>query len=314
VPGVAGRAGVGAGVGAWCRRRLGAEPVEELFRTGHLSLVAGLRLADGRQVVVKARPPVERLAGCVAVQRALALAGFPCPRPLAGPEPLDGLLVTAEELVPGGKPLPARAGAAELFAGLLAELVRLAPPVSAVPPLAPSPPWVGWDRDAARLWPEADDVDVDLDSHAGPDWLDEAAVRVRARLAGLRLAPVVGHGDWESKNIRWRGQRPWVVHDWDSVVAQPEAAVAGQGAAVWPATGGPSEAASVEQTEQFLAAYEQARGRAWTRTEREVSWAAGLWVRCFNAKKDAVVGGGPQLDRLAGEVAERSRNAGIWWT
>ncbi len=137
---------------------------------------------------------------------------------------------------------------------------------------------------------------------------------MRARLAGLRLAPVVGHGDWESKNIRWRGQRPWVVHDWDSVVAQPEAAVAGQGAAVWPATGGPSEAASVEQTEQFLAAYEQARGRAWTRTEREVSWAAGLWVRCFNAKKDAVVGGGPQLDRLAGEVAERSRNAGIWWT
>lgn len=287
----------GAGIRAWCRRLLGAEPVEELFRTGHLSMVMGLRLADARQVVIKARPAVERVAGCVAVQRALALAGFPCPRPLAGPDRLGGLLVTAEELVAGGERLADQADAATLFAGLLAELVQLAPPVSALPPLGPSPPWVGWDRQGARLWPEADDLDVDLNRHPGPDWLDETAARVRTRLAGVRLAAVVGHGDWESQNIRWRGRRPWVVHDWDSVVAQPEAAIVGQAAAVWPAAGGPGEAASVEQTEQFLAAYAQARGRAWTCTERQVSWAAGLWVRCFNAKKDAVVEGGPQLDR-----------------
>jgi hypothetical protein len=35
-------------------------------------------------------------------------------------------------------------------------------------------------------------------------------------------------------------------------------------AAVWPAAGGPGEAATVEQTEAFLAAYERARGRPWT--------------------------------------------------
>jgi hypothetical protein len=290
---------------------VGAEPVEELFRTGHLSVVVGLRLADERQVVIKARPLVARVAGCVAVQQALARAGFPCPRPLAGPEPLDGLLVTAEQLVAGGDRLAGQADAAELFADLLAELVRLAPPPSAVPPLVPSPPWVGWDRQEAGLWPEADDLAVDLNCHRGPDWLDETATRVRARLADVRLAAVVGHGDWESQNIRWRGRHPLVVHDWDSVVAQPEAAIAGQAGAVWPAAGGPGEAATVEQTEHFLAAYAQARRRPWTRTERQVSWAAGLWVRCFNAKKDAVVGGGPQLDRLAGEVAVRSRNAGI---
>jgi hypothetical protein len=102
-----------------------------------------------------------------------------------------------------------------------------------------------------------------------------------------------------------------VVHDWDSVVAQPEAAIAGQAAAVWPAAGGPGEAASIAQTEQFLAAYQEARGRPWTPAEREACWAAGLWVRAFNAKKDAVVGGGPQLDRLSGEAAQRARNAGI---
>ena len=59
-----------------------------------------------------------------------------------------------------------------------------------------------------------------------------SAVRVRARLAGLGLPSVVGHGDWESQNVRWRGGQAVAVHDWDSVVAQPEAAIAGQPAAL----------------------------------------------------------------------------------
>jgi hypothetical protein len=91
-----------AGVRAWCQQQLGAEPVEELFRTGHLSMVVGLRLANNRQVVIKARPPLERVAGCKAVQQALARAGFPCPPPLAGPHQLDGLLVTPRNCWPAG--------------------------------------------------------------------------------------------------------------------------------------------------------------------------------------------------------------------
>jgi hypothetical protein len=74
---------------------------------------------------------------------------------------------------------------------------------------------------------------------------------------------------------------------------------------------GPGEAASIDQTEQFLSTYEQVRGRPWTPAEREACWAAGLWVRAFNAKKDAVGGGGPQLDRLSYEAAQRARDAGI---
>lgn len=300
-----------AAIAAWCKHRLGAEPVEVLFRAGHLSAVMGLRLTDDRRIVVKARAPSIRVRGCVAVQQALAQAGFPCPRPLAGPEPVDGWLVTAEQCRTGGEQLADGADSAEPFAGLLAELIDLAPPVAAVPSLAPSPPWVGWDRPGPELWPEADDRDQDLNQHPGPTWLDHLAVRVRSCLAELALPLVVGHGDWESQNIRWRGRRPWMVHDWDSVVAQPEAAIAGQAAAVWPAAGGPGEAASIDQTEQFLDAYQQARGRPWTPAEREACWAAGLWVRAFNAKKDAVVGGGPQLDRLSSEAAGRARNAGI---
>ena len=122
------------GMAAWCRRWLGAEPVEVLFRAGYLSAVTGLRLADGRRVLVKARRPAERLPGR-----------------------------------PGG---PGRGR-------------------------VPVPPAPG-----------------------------------RA-------------------------------------------------------------------------------GRAWTPAERQACWAAGLWVRVFNAKKQRMGGGGPHLDRLAGEVGERMARAGL---
>ncbi len=87
--------------------------------------------------------------------------------------------------------------------------------------------------------------------------------------------------------------------------------MAGLASAVWPAAGGPGEAATLEQSEQFLTAYEQARSRPWTAAERQACWAAGLWVRAFNAKKERMEGGGPQLDRLAPEVPERSARAGL---
>jgi hypothetical protein len=296
---------------AWCRRWLGADPVEVLFRAGYLSEVTGLRLADGRGVVVKARAPAARLRGCVEAQAALAAARFPCPRPLAGPAPLGVLAATAEELVPGGHLLPPGPDAAGRFASLLAELVHLAPDPAALPTLRPSPPWAAWDHDHPGLWPPPDDRDGDLNDHPGPAWLDRVAAGVRDRLAGLRLAWVVGHADWESQNLRWDGVRPLAVHDWDSAVAQPEAVVAGLAAAVWPAAGAPGEAATVEQTWLFLAAYEQARGRPWTAGERQACWAAGLWVRAFNAKKERMAGGGPHLDRLAAEVAERAARAGL---
>ena len=283
-----------------------------LFKAGHLSAVVGLRLADGREVVVKARPPAERLEACVRVQRHLWAAGFPCPEPLAGPAPLGALSATAEAFVPGGAPLEPGPDSPGLFAGLLARLVRLAPPVASLPTLEPAPPWVGWDHGEAGPWPRPDDRDADLNAHLGPAWLDEAGRRVRRRLRRLAAGPaVVGHADWESQNLRWAGRRPHAVHDWDSVVARPEAAIAGAAAAVFAATGAPATEATLGQTEAFLAAYEEARGLAFGDGERQACWAAGLWVRAFNAKKETLDGGGgPVLERLAGEVAERLRLAG----
>lgn len=62
---------------AWCRRLLGAAPSQLLFRRAHLSATIGLRLSDGREVVVKVRQPAARLHACFAVQTHMWAAGFP---------------------------------------------------------------------------------------------------------------------------------------------------------------------------------------------------------------------------------------------
>jgi hypothetical protein len=294
----------------WCDRYLGVRPVRVLFRSGNLSQVVAAELADGRQVVVKARPPEPRIAGCTAVQRHLARAGFPCPEPLSGPMQDGGVMVTAEALIPGGGQLPADVGAGP-FAALLARLISSAPSPAEVPSVAPSPPWTGWDHPGPRLWPDRDDRGRDLNSAPGPAWVDAAAWRVRQRLLTCAAPARIGHGDWESQNIRWSGTRPLAVHDWDSVIAQPEEAIVGLAAAVWPAAGGPGEAASIGQTADFLSAYQASVGATWTRRQVQLAWTAGLWVRLFNAKKDVRHGGGPQLDGLAVEISERLAQAGL---
>jgi hypothetical protein len=294
----------------WCERSLGTCVARVLFRSGHLAQVVGAELADGRSVVIKVRPFEPRIVGCVAVQARLGTAGFPCPVPLAGPAPVRGFAITAETCVPGGGQRPPEQGAAQ-FAALLARLIRSAPGAASVPSLVPSPPWTGWDHPGARLWPDHDDQGRDLNESLGPGWVDRGAGRVRQRLSACHEPLRIGHGDWESQNIRWAGERVLAVHDWDSVIAQPEVAIAGLAAAVWPAAGEPGQAATVEQSADFITCYQAAAGAHWTGPQIRQAWAAGLWVRLFNAKKDAASGGGPQLDQLAGEIDDRLTLAGL---
>jgi Ser/Thr protein kinase RdoA (MazF antagonist) len=295
----------------WCARWVGSGVVGVLFESGHLSAVTGVRLHDGREVVVKVRPSAERLTACVAVQAHLARSGFPCPTPIAGPAPFGEQVATAERLLPGGHQLQLDSDGAAAFAQLLAMLLRLAPRVDEVGPLLPSPPWVGWDHTARTLWPALDDRGRDLNAFAGPNWLDDAAGRVRQALIQADLPPVVGHGDFESQNIRWNGIQVLAVDDWDSAVAQPECAVVGAAAAVWASRGGPGEASDLAQTRDFISAYRDAAvGRRDERWER-LAWAAGLWIRLFNAKKDALDGGGPQLELIEQDYGDRLSLAGL---
>jgi hypothetical protein len=160
-------------------------------------------------------------------------------------------------LGPGGSRLEPGADSPRLFAQALAELVRLTPPVTALPTLAPPPAWVFWDHDQPGTWPLPDDRDDDLNRYPEPAWLEEVGQRVRCRLAQCHQPSVVGHADWEEPNLRWIDRRLHVVHDWDSLASRLEAAIAGV-AAVCPGFGGPGTATL---TAGWTAEILRARGR-----------------------------------------------------
>ncbi|HEY3872975.1 MAG TPA: phosphotransferase [Actinocrinis sp.] len=294
----------------WCERWLGAPPAAELFESGYLSTVKGLRLADGREVVVKVRPGEPRQAGCAEVHRALRAAGFPCPEPLVDLQPLGGHVASAEVLVPDAGQAPPRSELARLSAAGLARLVELAPDPRSVPSLAPSPSWTAWDHAEPGLWPRPEEADVDLNAHLEPRWLDRVAAAVREHLRGYRADPVIGHGDWHPDNLCWQGPQLTAVHDWDSVICQPEAAIAGMGAVSFLGIDKPDVLAGVEDSSAFIEAYQHAQGRRWTPEDHAASWAAGLWQRAFDAKVRPL-GGDPEQGLARDEAAARLRLAGL---
>jgi hypothetical protein len=130
----------------WCAEHLGSPATAELFTSGHLSAVIGLRLADDREVVVKVRPGSPRIAACAEVQRCMFESGSPGPEPLSGPAPFGGGMATAEVYVPGGAVLPDAEHASQVSAEAFARLIRLAPRPADVPPLNPAPSWAAWNH------------------------------------------------------------------------------------------------------------------------------------------------------------------------
>ncbi|MGH2977744.1 MAG: hypothetical protein ACRDKC_05140 [Gaiellaceae bacterium] len=286
-------------VDPWCRAHLGAALVEPLFVVSHVSEVVGVRLAGGREVVVKRRPDeAGRAQVCVSAQRLVAEQGFPCPLPLTEVVVADGLAVHAERLVEGGElETENTPEAAARSAALLADLVRRLAAFDLRPPL-PNPEWVRWESlpDRQSASPE-------------PEWVDETQRRVRAKLAGGELPGALGHVDWEAQNMRWRGREPVAVHDWDSLAWLPEATIVGTAAGVFASHGNPT-LAPLESSAAFLDAYQQARGVRLSPYEEEIAWAASLWVALHNAR-DELIFDRPRLsfDTLEQQRAERLARA-----
>ncbi len=297
-----------ADVDRWCQRHLGSAVAEIVFRDGYLSTVLGVRLDSGRAVVVKIRQPAHRLAACVRVHRTLFESNFACPEPLVDLEPLGPWVASAEAMVTGGDPFPSSGRSPVPFGRALARLVALMPDPAGLPSLDPPLPWTGPDRNQEHPWPWPDDRDIDLNAVSGPAWIDEAGRAARLRLEAARDRPVLGHGDWYTANLRWSGDELLAVWDWDSVIAAPEPVVAGLAAALYPAIRSGTEA-TIEESEAFLDAYGTERGRSFSSDEVELAWAAGMWNRSFDAKKQFVTEGLPR-SLTEEEAAERRQRAG----
>jgi hypothetical protein len=294
---------------AWCVDHLGDEPVRVLFQMEQVSMVFGLRLAGGRDVVVKARADHGRAVSCVAAQARLAGRGFPCARPLTPVTGAGSLAVHAEEFRPGGEVLrgdspEVAVRCAKVFARLMAELAT----VTVAPPL-PNPPWVRWDHTDSGVWPAIGCLDS-RDQSVVPAYVVEAAVRTRRRLLAAGLPCALGHADFEAQNLRWHGRQVWTVHDWDSLAWQPEAALVGAASGSF-ASAGPPALAPVESSAAFLVAYQNIRGRLFTAVEQEIAWAASLWMAAYNAREEALLHRDTPVcrDTLRAQAAERLRRA-----
>ena len=291
---------------AWCEEHLGSPPERELFRASHLTNVIGTRLADGREVVIRARPAGPRIAACTQVQRRLFDSGYPCPQPLAGPAPLGPHVATAESFIPGGQTLPDSGRAAQPFAAALAQLVRLAPRPEQVPSLAPAPPWTAWNHGQGGLWPWPEDLETDLNLATPPSWIDAAGQAARQRLTEGQDQAVIGHGDWITDNLRWHGSRLLVAYDWDSLIADSEAVIAGLAAAIYLMPALPT----TTESQEFLDAYATARGLPFSPDELQRCWAAGLWTRAYEAKQEQAAGN-LVVSLTQKEASERLRQAGM---
>ena len=237
-------------------------------------------------------------------------AGIACPEPLVGPEPFGDHVATAETLLSVSGTPGSGAEFVQASATALAHLVSLAPRPDLVPGLRPSPAFVGWDHDEARLWPTPADGSPDLNTFGQPEWLDRVAAAVRERLLAHHRPPLIGHGDWVNENLVWDGCQLLAVHDWDSMICQPEPVIAGLAAATFLGLGGSQGHATIEQSATFLDAYVRARGLHWTTTDREAAWAAGLWVRAFDAK-EAAQHGDPDAVLAQPEARARLELAGL---
>ena len=280
---------IATAVERFCRAHLGAGVDRYEFFSTSVGSTHGLRLSDGRRVVVQAHPPdvadPSHLAAVQRVQRHLATAGFPCPEPLLGPTPLARGVAVVESLLDRGERADAhRPAVRERMATTLAELIRICRPFAGLPGLRS--PVGGLPPD--RLWPVPHDRRFDFEGTArGAEWIDRLAAEARRRLRRGAGDVVVGHGDWRAEHLRFLGGEVSAVYDWDSLAAEPEPVLVGGAAHAfttdWSA-GGDGSRTSAEECLAFLADYEAARGEAFSTAERRALDAALVYALAYTAR------------------------------
>jgi hypothetical protein len=177
--------------------------------------------------------------------------------------------------------------------------------VDAGRPLPTPPPWADPQHPGAGTWPDRDVRLPPMTADEPVPWLEDAAARVRVRVAGCDGPLRIGHLDFETHNMRWHdpadargtasagGPGPTLaalrsLDDWDSLGVAPEPLIVGQAAGTFSATRDRFTDPTVAQSAEYVARWLATSGRTWSRDEHELAWAAGLWTKLFNAQ-DRVV-------------------------
>jgi hypothetical protein len=268
-----------AAIDGFVRGTMRASIAGYLFQATSISSVHGVVLDDGREVVVKAKPPASTnpdlpldraaLEAIAAAQRALHASGFPCPQPLVGPSPLGAGLATIETYLPPADPAPRPV----LARGLVDQMQLLVERPSALQRFTLPPDRVFAQPHSKLFRP----------SEADTAWVRELARRARM-IAEAEPSPLVlAHADWRVEHVHVRGDRIVATYDWDSLAVLPEMRIVGIDAhghlADWSQTAR-RNTPTYDDVVGFIADYEAARGRVFTAGERR---AARAWAAYFIA-------------------------------
>jgi hypothetical protein len=288
----------------FCRYRLGTTVEDCLLLTFSVGTVCGLRLADGRRVLLKLHPPersLQELSAVAAVQAQLAADGFPCPPVVQPPSVWGGGVVTVEAYLDVGQQYDAhapriRTAMAATLADLITRTQQYVRPPGLVQGAVPHD----------RLWPVPHNALFNFSrAMAEAAWIDRIAQRAQATLAttGPRHE-AVGHLDWSMKNLRLTDTRVCMVYDWDSLRVEDECIIVGAAAVhflvTWdiPVVLTPTPAECLA----FVQAYERARGQPFSHDQHRRIAAAGTYAMAYTARCEHALD--PTGARIAGSFRE----------
>lgn len=295
-------AAIADAVGRFCEHDLGVPLRDGLFYAASVGCVIGVRLADESEVVIKAyqsRWTAAFLGSVRSVQAHLAGAGFPCPRPIAGPLRLGRALCLVEAYLPDPGLAAIEPAMLHASAAGLAEQIRLCSHIRGAEGagLRDHP----LNAATSALYPEPHSPIFDFEaSAAGAEWIDAFAVEAKQLLKGDHSEPVIAHTDWSARNVRLGSERVLAVYDWDSLALVPESTAVGQAAATWSSTAEPGEQApSLTEIVDYVRGYEYARGHAFSAGEHRAIGAAVVWVLAYAARCEHAIDPHSELHRRA---------------
>jgi hypothetical protein len=259
----------------FCLDELGSPIAGALFYRSSIGAVAGVMLADGRRIVIKAHQPdrtAAHLRAILELQRRLAAGDGLAPQVIAGPAPLGAGLATVEAFKADGlvrdghDPVVRRA----LAHGLCRVSKDLAPCLRRAGLEAIELP-------ADALWPTPHSrlFDFAATTH-GAGYIDDLARAARRRMEPVGRR-VITHSDWRAEHVRFQADAIVVAYDWESLRVQFEPAAVGATAHMFCADWSRDDidqAPSLDEARAFVADYESARGLVFTPEERR---QCGAW-------------------------------------
>jgi hypothetical protein len=281
-------AAVAASLDEFCRQALGSGIERSEFFEASVSSVHGLRLLDGRRVVVKLHGPgvsTAFLEAVQAVQRHLVTGAYPAPEPLLAPTPLGRGTAVVESYLDRGERGDAHdPDVRRALAVGLADLVERCRPLVDLAGLREHP----MATDATRLWPVPHDGRFDFEAtSAGAEWIDQIAAEakpIREREVGDL---VVGHYDWRVEHVRFEDGRVSAVYDWDSLSIGREPALVGSVAHAFTSNWTKSDwmqFPTLEEALAFVSEYENARGTPFDDAERAVVRGSLAYTMAYTAR------------------------------